>query len=252
MLCLLISYSKFMRPEGVNLLNINYGISIIATEEEIHMLLYHGSKSGIKGHIEPKSRDACDFGQGFYMGDLPDQPKGLIAEFPHGRFYELDCDFQGLNVKNFNGNQADQIDWALYIAYNRGLMDKKYKNLCEKYCSYNTDYDVIIGLIADDKMTQALQRFFMGELCDAALIEAMQKVSLGKQYVMKTKEACDESHVRILQERPLTFQELKMARAISDNRNRELDQLFGQLKSRYRRAQNVKFFDEIIEEWDCR
>jgi len=37
------------------------------------MILYHGSKSGIKGDIAPKSRDACDFGQGFYMGDLPDQ-----------------------------------------------------------------------------------------------------------------------------------------------------------------------------------
>ncbi len=50
------------------------------------MILYHGSKSGIKGDIAPNSRDACDFGQGFYMGDLPDQPKGLIAEFPDNRF----------------------------------------------------------------------------------------------------------------------------------------------------------------------
>ena len=31
------------------------------------MILYHGSKSGIKGDIAPKSRDACDFGQGFYQ-----------------------------------------------------------------------------------------------------------------------------------------------------------------------------------------
>lgn len=37
------------------------------------MILYHGSKSGIKGDIAPNSRDACDFGQGFYMGDLLDQ-----------------------------------------------------------------------------------------------------------------------------------------------------------------------------------
>ena len=29
-----------------------------------------------------------------------------------------------------------------------------------------------------------------------------------------------------------------------------LDQLFGQLNTRYRRAQNVKYFDEIIEEWN--
>lgn len=214
------------------------------------MILYHGSKSGIKGDITPKSRDACDFGQGFYMGDLPDQPKGLIAEFPENRFYELDCDFTGLRIKTFEESFHDQIDWALFIAYNRGLLEEKYRNLCEKYRAYNESYDVIIGIIADDKMTQALQRFFMGELCDAALIEAMQKVSLGKQYVAKTKEACDKAHIKILQESPLTEEEIKQAKAISQNRNLILDQLFGQLNTRYRRAQNVKYFDEIIEEWN--
>ena len=30
--------------------------------------LYHGSKSGLGGNIAPTSRDACDFGRGFYMG----------------------------------------------------------------------------------------------------------------------------------------------------------------------------------------
>lgn len=214
------------------------------------MILYHGSKSGIKGDIAPKSLDACDFGQGFYMGDLPDQPKGLIAEFPDNRFNELDCDFASLKIKTFEEDANDQIDWALFIAYNRGLLEKKYRNLCEKYRTYNENYDVIIGIIADDKMTQALQRFFMGELCDAALIEAMQKVSLGKQYVAKTKEACDKTHIKILQESPLTHEEIKQAKAISQNRNLILDQLFRQLNTRYCRAQNVKYFDEIIEEWN--
>ena len=32
------------------------------------IILYHGSKSGIIGAIEPKSRKQCDFGKGFYMG----------------------------------------------------------------------------------------------------------------------------------------------------------------------------------------
>ena len=44
--------------------------------------------------------------------------------------------------------------------------------------------------------------------------------------------------------------EIKLAKAVSENRNQELVQLFGQLKTRYRRAQNVKYFDEIIEEWN--
>lgn len=214
------------------------------------MILYHGSKSGIKGDIAPKSRDACDFGQGFYMGDLPDQPKGLIAEYPDNRFYKLDCDFTGLKIKFFEAAPQDQIDWALFIAYNRGLLEEKYERLCMKYQLYNETYDVIVGLIADDKMTQALQRFFSGELCDKALIEAMQKVSLGKQYVAKSKAACGESHIKILQERSMTSKEIKLAKAVSENRNQELVQLFGQLKTRYRRAQNVKYFDEIIEEWN--
>ena len=33
------------------------------------VLLYHGSRSGIKGPIAPISRERCDFGKGFYMGD---------------------------------------------------------------------------------------------------------------------------------------------------------------------------------------
>ncbi len=48
----------------------------------------------------------------------------------------------------------------------------------------------------------------------------------------------------------MTYEEIKQAKAISQNRNLILDQLFRQLNTRYRRAQNVKYFDEIIEEWN--
>ena len=44
------------------------------------ILLYHGSKSGVKGKIAPKSRRQCDFGQGFYMGTEPSQPLTLICD----------------------------------------------------------------------------------------------------------------------------------------------------------------------------
>lgn len=33
------------------------------------IILYHGSKGGIKGNIKPISREFCDFGKGFYLGD---------------------------------------------------------------------------------------------------------------------------------------------------------------------------------------
>ena len=44
-------------------------------------ILYHGSKSGIKGHIAPICRERCDFGKGFYMGTEPYQPLTLISDF---------------------------------------------------------------------------------------------------------------------------------------------------------------------------
>ena len=130
------------------------------------MILYHGSKSGIKGSIKPDAgRTACDFGNGFYMGDRAEQPKGLIAPYPQHILYELECNFNGLAQKEFSDDYDSQIDWALYIAYNRKILDfSVYHKLEERYQAYNASYDLIIGLIADDKMTQALNRFYEGIL----------------------------------------------------------------------------------------
>ena len=45
------------------------------------VLLYHGSKSGVEGKIEPKSRPHCDFGKGFYMGTEANQAITLICDY---------------------------------------------------------------------------------------------------------------------------------------------------------------------------
>lgn len=61
-------------------------------------LLYHGSKSGIKGAIAPVSREHCDFGSGFYMGTIPEQPLTLISGYEQFRFYLLSVDMTGLRT----------------------------------------------------------------------------------------------------------------------------------------------------------
>ncbi len=216
------------------------------------MILYHGSKNGIQGAIKPDAgRTACDFGNGFYMGDKPEQPKGLIAPYPNHMFYELECDFEGLRQKEFTSNYESQIDWALYIAYNRQIIDfAGYPDLQKKYQTYNTSYDVIIGLIADDKMTQALNRFYDGILCDRGLIEALQHVRLGRQYVLKTAKSCTGRYIRITKSTTLSEKEKKSIIAENTNRITRMQGLLNQIQTKYRRAQNIKFFDEIIEEWN--
>ena len=215
------------------------------------MLLYHGSKSGIQGDIKPKSRASCDFGCGFYMGDKPDQPKGLIASYENNMFYEIEYDTDNLKIKTFEDNYISQIDWVLFIAYNRQPEKlSEYSQLCMRYKTYNELYDMIVGVIADDKMTQVMQLFFNGQMCDKAFIEAMQYVRLGKQYVLKTAEACKKERFDIIKAYKLTDADKKFIIAQNTNRTEQLSSMINQIQRKYRRAQDIKFFDEIIEEWD--
>lgn len=219
--------------------------------EVVELLLYHGSKNGIKGEVKPLSRLSCDFGCGFYMGDKPEQPKGLIASYENNRFYEIEYNTEGLKIKSFEDDYMGQIDWALFITYNRQPEKlERYKKLCKRYREYNELYDMIVGIIADDKMTQVMQLFFNGQMCDKAFIEAMQHVKLGNQYVLKTDEACKKERFNILKEYKLTDLDKKLIIAKNKNKSNELSNMINQIQTRYRRAQDVKFFDEIIEEWD--
>lgn len=80
--------------------------------------LYHGSKSGIEGSIAPVSRERCDFGRGFYMGTEETQPLTLICNYEGARLYNLELNLTGLKVLNIEVG----IDWALFVAYNRGRL----------------------------------------------------------------------------------------------------------------------------------
>ena len=77
-------------------------VNVSSSSEKV--LLYHGSKSGIKGPIAPISRERCDFGKGFYMGTEPYQPLTLISDFEESKFYVISLDMTGLRVLNVNLN----------------------------------------------------------------------------------------------------------------------------------------------------
>lgn len=79
------------------------------------MILYHGSRHGINGPIAPISRDRCDFGRGFYLGTNPLQPLTLICDFPDARFYTVELELDGLDVRELSPDTT----WALVVAYHR-------------------------------------------------------------------------------------------------------------------------------------
>ena len=172
------------------------------------VLLYHGSKSGIEGKIEPKSRSQCDFGKGFYMGTDPSQALTLICDYDKSKFYIVSVDTADLNLIEV---PAD-IEWAMFVAYHRGRMEIiKGTSLYEKYRKMSENKDIVIGSIANDRMFYVIDNFFIGNITDAALVGCLSALKLGKQYVAETQKGCDA--VRVEAEIELSYLAKKRYRA---------------------------------------
>ena len=209
--------------------------------EEGRVLLYHGSKSGIIGDIAPKSREMCDFGRGFYMGTDPGQPLTLICDFEKSKFYIVSIDVRALNTVEI---KAD-LDWAMLVAFHRGRMDKiKDSEFYNKYSSIEAGKDLVIGSIANDRMFYVLDNFFLGNITDAALVNSLSALKLGRQYVATTEKACEA--IRIEKEIPLSMLERRFLQDESEANRQKGITLANDICKNYRRE--GKFFDEILDE----
>lgn len=209
--------------------------------EKNRSLLYHGSKSGIVGAIEPKSRKQCDFGKGFYMGTDPNQPLTLICDYEESKFYIVSICADALESLEVNTD----IEWAMLVAYNRGKMEKiKDTDLYNKYCDMMTDKDLIIGSIANDRMFYVIDNFFVGNVTDIALVNSLSALQLGRQYVTVSQKGCDA--VRIEEEIPLSYFERLVMKEVADENRAKGISLANDICKSYRRE--GKFFDEILDE----
>ena len=205
------------------------------------LILYHGSKSGIKGPIAPISRERCDFGRGFYMGTEPYQPLTLISDFEESKFYVMSLDLTNLRVLTVKPD----IEWAMLVAFHRGKMDEaKGTELYDRYVRMAKGYDVIAGSIANDRMFYVLDNFFLGNITDKALVMSLSALQLGQQYVAISEKAC--GRVRIEAEIELSCLERDFLRDLSeDNRVKGIN-LANEICRDYRRE--GRFFDEILKD----
>lgn len=205
------------------------------------VLLYHGSKSGIEGDIAPKSRKQCDFGKGFYMGTEPSQALTLICDYESAKFYIVSILVDNLAVLDV---PAD-LEWAMIVAYHRGRMEKiKGTPFYSKYQEMAKDKDLIIGSIANDRMFFVIDNFFIGNITDAALINCLSALELGKQYVAVTRKGCDA--VRIEKEIPISYLEKLFMKEVSEANRVKGSSLANDICRNYRRE--GLFFDEILDQ----
>lgn len=205
------------------------------------ILLYHGSKSGIEGTIEPKSRKQCDFGRGFYMGTEPSQALTLICDYEKSKFYIVSIDTNKLVTLDVHAD----IDWAMLVAYNRGRMEKiNGTPFYSRYRDMIAGKDLIVGSIANDRMFYVIDNFFIGNVTDAALIHSLSALQLGKQYVAVSQRGCDA--VRIESEVNLSYLERLFMKGVAEENRAKGISLANDICKKYRRE--GKFFDEILDE----
>ena len=204
------------------------------------VLLYHGSKSGIEGAIEPKSRKQCDFGKGFYLGTDPSQALTLICDYEKSKLYLVSIDTRQLAMLDV---PAD-IDWAMLVAYNRGRMERiSGTPFYNKYRDMVASKDLIVGSIANDRMFYVIDNFFIGNVTDSALVHSLAALQLGKQYVAVSQKGCNA--VRIECEVPLSYLERLFMKDISEENRSKGVSLANDICRNYRRE--GLFFDEILD-----
>lgn len=170
---------------------IESGIRIVS--ESGPKILYHGSKGGIRGEINPYGRKACDFGAGFYLGTNKWQTKTLV----YGRkdfvpwSYDISVDLTDLRIVDIS-----KLAWSLFVTLNRHPENfVEIEGFPEWMSSLCENADIIRGPIADDRLIPVMNIFFHGGCAVEALDMALSECSLGTQYALKTELACSRAKI---------------------------------------------------------
>lgn len=167
----------------------SYRINSVKEEllrEKYHDVLFHGSKDGLTEITVSGSRDNCDFGRGFYLGETYAQALSFVCEKERSSVYSFRYSLEGLKLKRF---ECD-LEWMIAICFFRGRL-KEYAEhpLVRKIADDTGAADVIVAPIADNKMFYVMSQFTDGEINADVALHSLSASRLGMQYIFKTDKA---------------------------------------------------------------
>lgn len=208
------------------------------------LILYHGSKNGLDGAIKPISREKCDFGRGFYMGENKNQATSLVVELPEAKVYKLKFNLSQIPEERILTLSDEQ--WLLAILANREICEPFNELKIAHYWKEKMDdYDVIIGKIADDKMQRAVREFVEQNITDKALVACLKEVDYGNQIVAKNEFAC--SLIEILDEVQVKGQVRTSAIQFNESKRSINNRVIKEKQLLYRKS--GLYIDEFVEKY---
>jgi len=144
------------------------------------MILYHGSDLEIKKPDLEHSRNNVDFGRGFYTTPIYEQAQKWCGKFiRRGKpgivsYYQFDEEYmKNLSVLRFDSYSEEWLDFILN---------------CRKGMDF-TDYDVVIGGVANDKVYNVVELFFDGLIDKGEAIKRLRYEKPNMQVCLRTESA---------------------------------------------------------------
>lgn len=222
--------------------NKKYRLNSVKEEilkEKYNKILFHGSKKGLTSISFDGSRNNCDFGNGFYLGEYYSQALSFVFEHENSSVYSFEFRNNNLKVYKFDCD----LEWMLAVCYYRGTLNE--------YANYNKvlaiidkikDVDVIIAPIADNKMFYIMSQFAEGEINADVAIHSLSASKLGYQYVLKSEKAIDS--LVPIEKYYICKEERQNCQLELEKRGYEIDT---KLKVAKREFKNGLYIDEVFK-----
>ena len=151
------------------------------------MRLYHSSNMRVELPDTQHSRKYLDFGRGFYLTSFYEQAVRYAQRFKRRgqsawlNTYDLSEKFEQWNVKRFD---TYNDEWLDFVAKCRDGEDI-------------SDYDIIIGGVANDRVIITLDRYFTGEISQEEALGLLRFEKPNIQYCIRSERILQECLIYI-------------------------------------------------------
>lgn len=148
------------------------------------MILYHGSTVEVPSPDPRRSRKNLDFGQGFYLTSYKEQAERWAlrkAVFESSRAVVNVYDFAEERLSGFKTLEFHEADsaWVEFVCD------------CRRGGSAYSEYDLVIGCVADDKVYEAVNMYFRGYWSMEVTLEALTYYGKNDQYCFVSQAAVE-------------------------------------------------------------
>lgn len=146
------------------------------------MILYHGSSLEIAEPDLKHSRANVDFGLGFYTTPLHEQAEKWCGKFKRrgkegiiSRYAFDENSYDTLKVRKFDSYSEEWLDFILNCRRGKDT----------------TDYDIVIGGVANDKVFNTVELFFDGLIDKAEAINRLRYEKPNLQVCFRSEKALE-------------------------------------------------------------